>query len=250
MTRFPSLDNEREMPQSVVAFADALGTRSSSTSRDTASRFLGRLKEATGCVSERILSIGALYNIHVRWFSDSIAMSVTFNGPSDLVGLLEDLAYIQSGYALNGIFLRGAVTTGPHYHSQYIDYGPALTEAVDLERKHAGDAIRIMLSPKLQHDLQAFGAKGLPIVEDLSDGVYFLDFLGALTPATRPEFRIQIERSYQEVNSHGNQSVIRKLDWLASYYDWRIRPRKPLGAASSAGFRQVALNGGVNDNQY
>lgn len=216
------------MPHSVVAFADALGTKVTSSSETTAATFLGRLQGATDSVAQRMSRIGSLYHIHVRWFSDSIAMSVHFDDQVHLNGLLENLAFVQAGYALNGVFLRGAVTTGPHHHSEYIDYGPALTEAVGLERARSGDPPRIVLSPRLQRDLHAFGTQQMPIVEDLEDGAYFLDFFKALDPLSRPALRSQIEACYCEAKKGGDEGVLQKLEWLASYYDWRTPPPKRL----------------------
>jgi hypothetical protein len=227
------------MPHSVVAFADALGTKASSNSDTASLTFLVRLREATERVSQRLKRIGPLYKINVRWFSDSIAMSVPFEKSSHFVDLLENLAYVQAGYALEGILLRGAVTTGPHHHSEYIDYGPALTEAVQLERVLAGATTRIVLSPMLQHDLSTFGANFLPVVEDLEDHSYFLDFIGSLDRATRPMLRKQIDANYREAQISKNEAVIRKLAWLASYYNWRTRPPKPLSWAPDHDFRKV-----------
>jgi hypothetical protein len=159
-------------------------------------------------------------------------------------GLLKNLAFVQAGYALNGIFLRGAVTTGPHHHSQYIDFGPALTEAVKLEKTHAGDGTRIVLSPRLQHDLQAFGMQQLPIAEDLKDKTYFLDFIGALDQAKRSELRSEIEARYQESKSYDDSKILEKLEWLASYYNWRTQSPKPLKYAAAREFRELHPDGG------
>jgi hypothetical protein len=230
------------MPHSVVAFADALGTSVSSSYEETASTFLTRLQKATASVAQRINKIGPLYDIHVRWFSDSIAMSVSFGDPRQLAGLLANLAFIQAGYALNGIFLRGAVTTGRHHHSEYIDFGPALTEAVHLEN-HAGDGTRIVLSPRLHDDLQAFGMGQLPIAEDLEDATYFLDFIGALDTLMRLDLRSQIQTSYQESMRSGDSRTLQKLGWLASYYNWRTRPARPLEYATIREFREFRPGG-------
>jgi len=183
--------------------------------------------------------------INARWFSDSIAMSVTFDDTKSLIDLLENLAYVQAGYAMNGIFLRGAVTVGLHCHSDYIDYGPALTEAVHLEKTFAGAATRIVLSPGLQQDVRAFGTKRLPIVEDLSDHAYFLNFLGALDRVARTALRSQIEMNYGDAQKSGNTRVLEKLAWLASYFNWCARPSKPLEYALDRGFRQLPWSRGV-----
>jgi hypothetical protein len=234
------------MPQSVVAFADALGTTASSNSATIAVDFLARLQRATDRVSKRMKRIGHLYHIHVRWFSDSIAMSVRFDESAQLIDLLENLAFVQAGYALDGIFLRGAVTVGPHHHSEYIDFGPALAEAVHLEQSRAGNTMRIVLSENLQNDLQVFGVENIPVTEDLEDKAYFLDFLGSLDPVTWLTLRSQIEASYHGAQESNNVRVLEKLAWLASYYNWRTRPPKPLKFALDNRFREVTSpKGGI-----
>jgi hypothetical protein len=232
-------EHPQSMPLSIVAFADALGTSASSSSGASAITFLSRLQKATELVSQRMERIGSLYQINVRWFSDSIAMSARFDEAAQLIGLLENLAFVQAGYALAGIFLRGAITTGPHYHSEYIDYGPALAEAVGLEHSRAGDTTRIVLSPSLQNDLNVFGLSNLPIAKDLGDDAYFLDFLGSLDPGARPILRSQIDASYREAREADNVRALQKLAWLASYYNWRTRPVKGLKYAQNHDFSEV-----------
>jgi len=231
-------DHNYVLTRSVVAVADALGTTTSSSSESSAEAFLGRLQAATDRVSLRMNRISDLYHINVRWFSDSIAMSVKFDDTRPLVDLLKNLAYVQAGYALDGIFLRGGVTVGLHCHSNYIDYGPALTEAALLE-KAAGATTRIVLSPTLQQNVREYGTKHLPLVEDLADHTYFLNFLAALDRVARAELRSQIEMSYGEAVKSSNIRAQEKLAWLASYFNWRARPPKPIECALNRGFREL-----------
>lgn len=220
------------MVQSVVAFADALGTEATADSPATARPFLVRLQKSTSRVSERIEKLEELCRINVRWFSDSIAMSTPLDGTGKLERLLENLAFVQAAYALNGVFLRGAVTVGEHHHSTYIDYGPALSQAVKLERLSAGDTTRIMLSPSLQAHVRGFGPHELPLVEDLKDQAYFLDFIGSLDSVSKQVLREQIEAGNGAARLAGNEKVIAKLRWLASYFNWQTKTRKPIEGAS------------------
>jgi hypothetical protein len=141
---------------------------------------------------------------------------------------------------MHGIYLRGGVTVGLHCHSQYIDYGPALTEAVHLEKTRAGATTRIVLSTSLQQDLRAFGTKRLPIVEDLGDNSYFLNFLGALDQGARAALRSQIQLDYNEANKSGNASVLQKLAWLASYFNWYAPCAESLEFSSIHSFRELS----------
>ncbi len=233
-------NNRTRMHESVVAFADALGTKAASRVETTAEAFLLRLHNATSLVSTRLGGIARLYNIRVRWFSDSVVMSVRFDEFSQLTALLHNLAFVQAAYALSGVFLRGVVTTGAHYHSKHIDYGPALTEAVDLERSAGGNATRIVLSPRLKHNLLAFHSHISAVVADCEDDVLFLDFLDALEAVSRRELEDEIERSYREAKRGGQADVIQKFRWLASYYNWRTKPLKPLKYELKREFRKLS----------
>jgi hypothetical protein len=50
---------------------------------------------------------------------------------------LEHVAYFQGSLALLGIFVRGAVVVGEHFEDNQILFGPALIQAVYLEKKIA-----------------------------------------------------------------------------------------------------------------
>ena len=77
------------MPNSIVAFADALGTSASTRQSSTATDFLERLERATEQIPPQLDSLSRREQIAVRWFSDSIAMSTKLGNGDDLLGLVK-----------------------------------------------------------------------------------------------------------------------------------------------------------------
>jgi hypothetical protein len=228
-----------EMPHCIVAFADALGTGASTNHDSTAATFLKRLQTATSGISARLGTLSHLHGISVRWFSDSILMSVPFTEGDNLRGIITELGFVQATFAVHGIFLRGAVTKGKHHHSDVIDYGPALVEATNLE-KSAADAARIILSSELQFDVSQLAATGgdpPQVICDLSDGVYFLDFITPLDTAAQAYLRREIELQYRQLLPDSPQA--RKLAWVASFFNWRTLPKLSITFALDRCFEDV-----------
>ena len=72
----------------------------------------------------------------VTQFSDSIVVSYLKNEPhgSGVSSMLWDVHSLQLELVASGILLRGAITSGLLYHDQSLVFGPALNEAVALEK--------------------------------------------------------------------------------------------------------------------
>jgi hypothetical protein len=218
---------------SVVAFADALGTKNSATLDQLASEFLAGLKSAASDLSPHIKMFNRIHGIQVRWFSDSIVMSCQLGERgTGLLDVVRDLTYVQAVYASHGIFLRGAIVRGPHYHDAHIDYGSALVEATELEKKGSGNAVRIVLSGSLLHDIQSHSWDTLNnprVVVDESDDTAFLHFLGLCPGAILKSIRNHIETSYNNIPTtdpieHGK--IQAKLQWFGAYFNWFVGNRQ------------------------
>jgi len=214
---------------SIVGFADALGTTSFAADSQQGVVFLENLVTATTEISSRISTLPRVKGINVRWFSDSIAMSIRLTGHNDIASIIDEMTYMQAHFAVNGIFLRGGIAKGGHYHGDYIDFGPALAEAVDLERRVAGNAVRIVLSTDLDFEVrQGVGLKdsGFPVVLDTADGRLFLDFVGFLTAGAQRDLREHLELQYRKLSP--DSAAAKKLEWLASYFTWRTGGPTPI----------------------
>lgn len=70
----------------------------------------------------------------VTQFSDSIVISYKLEERSAVFDMLYDMYFLQIELVQRGILVRGAITMGLLFHDQHIVFGPALVEAVELEK--------------------------------------------------------------------------------------------------------------------
>ena len=87
--------------------------------------------------------------------------------------MLYELAFMQSWLSINGIFVRGALSSGPHYENDHIIFSEGLIKAYD----HEKSAIypRIIVDPGLLSCIcNDVNADFLMIAPD---GEIFVDYL-------------------------------------------------------------------------
>jgi hypothetical protein len=129
----------------------------------------------------------------------------------ELTGQLTELTL----YA--GFPVRGAVTVGPLMFSEQFLFGPALVEAVGLEK--AALFPRILLSPSVLRFIDPKGKSASFVLQD-SDGQAFLDYIG------RRLSRGGDLKSHRKFVINGlveNRSKVRerqKYEWLARYRNY------------------------------
>lgn len=230
------------MPDSIVAFADALGTSSSALDEKTAFTFLNGLQAASRHLAPQLKRLQKHRGIGVRWFSDSILMSARLSQDGNhAIEVIKNLAAVQGTYAFYGVLLRGAMVRGPHHHGPDIDYGPALARAVHLE-KEAGNAVRIILSRELVYDLARNPALNPHVVVDLDDDTAFLDFLHFVDGEARRSLRQRLETIFRALPKSSDDRTRAKLQWLAAYFNWKVK-RRTIPFASTRRFEEL---GGAN----
>ncbi len=148
-----------------------------------------------------------------------------------IANLIFEAASIQGVLALNNYFVRGAVTFGKcHFHRGLI-FGPALVEAVNLERQTAIDP-RIVLSPGAVETLRQGRTESIdrePILID-EDGLAFVDYLEALyeDPGVTARSNLDKHRKVVERNLERNATSMRrwrKHRWVAEYHEDFVRRR-------------------------
>lgn len=123
----------------------------------------------------------------VTQFSDSIVVSYLkdeSNG-SGVSSMLWDVHRLQLELVTSGILLRGAITSGLLYHDQSLIFGPALNEAVALEK--LASYPRVILdgqileeaglrrSARTAQKFEATRSISSMVAEDL-DGLYYVDY--------------------------------------------------------------------------
>lgn len=88
--------------------------------------------------------------VDMSLFSDSIIISYMPQKADRFViwykqmyQILNDICRLQFDLALNGIFLRGGMSYGKLFHDENICFGPALINAVELEKKAVNPCIAV-----------------------------------------------------------------------------------------------------------
>src|SRR5690606_4949094 len=93
----------------------------------------------------------------------------------------------------------------------------------------AGDTARVVLCDALRHDmriLRRIDGNNPPVVIDRNDDVAFLDFLRFAHPFGIRSVRDQIHAAYSRLSNHKDDASVRaKLEWLASYFNWKVHER-------------------------
>lgn len=130
---FPPLSYEKR----VVIFFDFLGWRSELTQAGSDPRKIARLAAAVRALTLRPPpGLPVEERVEHATFSDNVCNSFPYD-PDRIQHVINALAAIQYGLALQGFWLRGALTVGELYHDHEIVFGPALVRAHHLESKIA-----------------------------------------------------------------------------------------------------------------
>lgn len=123
----------------------------------------------------------------VSQFSDSVVVSYKKNEPhsAGITSIIMDVHRLQLEMSSRGILLRGAVTVGPLYHDDLFVLGPALNEAVALERLAAYP--RVILNAEI---LDEAGLKRgetpdrkrtiSSMVSEDFDGLFYIDYFNVI----------------------------------------------------------------------
>ena len=174
----------------------------------------------------------------VTHFSDCIVISAEAN----LDGRLElerTLSFLSSGFASNGIFIRGGITLGPLYHQSDLVFGPALIRAYELESKFAHYP-RVILEPFLAdiwapgmavNDKEGNRIGNCRTWRKDEDDWWFFDFLQPF-PSPMPPFDHVSTNHFAKYLEHPKKAirnglkrfqsdpkVLPKYKWMAEYFN-------------------------------
>ncbi|HVI31612.1 hypothetical protein [Phenylobacterium sp.] len=131
----------------LCVYFDILGWRSHIEEAGSDPRRIARLRAALANFSAFAQPSGSQGHAgRISTFSDNVILSIGWE-PSIYASWTEGLAQLVFGSALQGFFLRGAVTTGLLHHSEAGVFGPALNRAYELEQKLAFGP-RVILDPE------------------------------------------------------------------------------------------------------
>jgi hypothetical protein len=150
-------------------------------------------------------------------FSDSIVLSrsmVGETGPHCEDSFFGKLSHFCIRMLLNGFFVRGGMTSGLMFHRGHVAFGPALVEAIEIEK--AAKYPRVVMPPGWDsHAVR---------VRVSEDGIAHLDILRMLMvrPENQPAFdriRQVIEEKLQLHPVGSNPSIRNKYIWFARYFN-------------------------------
>lgn len=177
-------------------------------------------------------------NGEIKIFTDNIVLGkpIRDDGESELGSIFTTISAYQLQLALEGMFVRGGITTGLHYMDDDIVFGPALIEAYNLESKEA-NVPRVILSEsavELVHDHVKYYSKDFesPQERDLlidSDGNWFINYLEASIIDYSEESYVEaiecLKKHKMIVENKldcykNNSKIFSKFLWVANYHNY------------------------------
>lgn len=239
---YPRNNGVPALLRSVVAFVDLLGT-SVHAGEDAAQKTLERLDESLRRARLQSGIDEALSWFHASWFSDNLSIAAPLPQPhragdrsleeSSLGFVLVTVMWLQFRLAIDGFVLRGGVTVGLQFADNEVNFGPALVEAVRLERD---DAIfpRVIVDDRMlavvdHHFGDYFEPSENPFHHQLMrapDGRIFVSYLGAVFEADdADEAHDMLGRHQHSIlalrheHASSDPRVVAKYEWLASYHN-------------------------------
>lgn len=238
-----------EYKDQIVAFLDILGfsdiVKEVQNDPKLASEKIGFLTETIrtileGNLSSRLLPDDQLSSSEPKFkvFSDCIciAFDCIEDEPeytaSSVFSFLIKLLRIQTEFALNDIFVRGAVTVNGHFHNDDIIFSAALINAYSMESKIAiyprvivdETVIRLLRTPDHVAEFPYLNE----IIKRDVDGLAFIDYLEYYREIDYPEdipVFLQRHRNILEQNILKYQvpRVKEKYLWSARYHNQKVR---------------------------
>ncbi|NVD71332.1 hypothetical protein HUX88_12300 [Duganella sp. BJB1802] len=164
----------------------------------------------------------------VKTFSDNIFVAFPFKSSTkmdddDVIGtFLEELIHqIHELTMFAGFPIRGAVSIGGLMFTDKFLFGPALVEAVELEKSAIFP--RIVLSESVLRHIKPGSPIARRIVCDV-DGKSFLHYLGGLSSGWLEHHKTFVENGLQENSRHVRER--QKYEWLAQYHNFSAQSAK------------------------
>lgn len=218
---------------SVVLFLDVLGTATPRTDAEAQAHLeltIAALEQARDWGDSDPDDTTAV----VSWFSDNLGYALPYDGErealSEVIGSVQEH---QCAFANHGLVGRGAITLGLFYAEVNVLQGPALNEAVALEKatKMPRVALDDAAVAAVKDEMSRFWGDGpnaearhMLAVDDDTTFVNYLDLLQWDEEETPLSLRFLAKHKALIENelraSAGNQDVHDKYCWLAGYHDW------------------------------
>lgn len=235
-------NNPRLIP-SVVSFIDVLGFSQlgmKSINSDEGDVFLNQIHTSLNKARHAITNQLSLAKVKV--FTDNVVIGwpIYGDGEGELGTTFLNLAQYQFSLALDGFFIRGGVSVGPHFMDEETVFGPELITAYKLESQVAVYP-RIILGEKSIEQVHKYMAYYpsqydnpfyFELLEDM-DGEWFLNYLYVLFELYEEEaFNGDFTPFFPHLETHRNQilsalhtyannhKLLKKYSWIANYHNY------------------------------
>lgn len=218
--------------RSVVTFIDILGF--SDVVRD---RSATEINDMLDLLSEAAATQPLFGDTEVLSFSDSVIRTRRCGEAvlSAVVIEIRELAVAQCDLALEGVLIRGGMTTGDVSVSDGRVFGPGFIRAYELETRFAGSP-RIVIdtalipelrkqrttaNPDYQHDIQLVRQW----MTQGDDGLWFVDYLRNARAAGAPDYHLPMMKRHRTMiieQARGldlSSALVPKFLWLAQYHN-------------------------------
>lgn len=231
------------LKQSIVAFVDVLGFSHFSSSypeMEDSQLVLDRIATAIDDSRDFVRKaipggdVGAGRHWATKFFSDNLALGYPFDDKStDRAStawfIIRSAQKYQLKMAMNGFFVRGALTQGPVCLTDEIIFGSALIECYQLESK-ASIVPRIVLAEPLQQlIIEPHRGKKVAVEPDIQqavcrdvDGWWFVNYLDAAQNSDGVQWDLieQHKKSILESLSQTTRhDVLPKYGWACRYHN-------------------------------
>lgn len=192
-------------------------------------------------------------------FSDSIIISyelvdsgLFLDWYRQFYQVFNDLCRLQFNFALKGIFLRGGLSYGKIYHKKNLCFGPALINAVNLEKDYAkypciaiDNTIIEKFHKDMKSDIEDDYCPGYKFPHKIKDfayelclnyfvrtdsfkqkqddmPTYMIDWLTSCFIASDYNITKMRQAILIELKKNYKKEIREKYQWLARYYNWAI----------------------------
>jgi hypothetical protein len=175
---------------------------------------------------------------HASWFSDNLAICCPLqqaHHPETLLGtMLRGISWLELSLAVEGFFLRGGLAAGDHFADDSVSFGPALVEAVELERLASQPRVILggSMLPFVEEFVRYYSSQmdaplNRLLARDAGEEVTFVNYLAEALHLGDEERRQLLGQHRDSVREQlsvhsGGDDVAAKYAWVASYHDWFI----------------------------
>lgn len=241
--KYKDADGEPRFAESCVLFFDLLGI-SAMALHEQAEDYLVRLRPALEAASERAGTEDPGQTHASTWFTDNVVVGTpVFTFPLDEEGAMlftfVIVAYLHLILLEAGFLGRGAISFGAHYMDDRFVFGPALIEAVRLEKDTLQPRVALTegtvdLARAVAKTSGYYTPEAVPHLTSLAidegDHTVFVDTIGVwLSEEDDPTavdhflgiYKARIEAAIEDTAQDSN--VAQKWLWLADYFNWAIR---------------------------